>query len=101
MIAGDVPESLYREVLGSTRIIEQQGPIPSHGVVFLQALQEPTRGRLKAALLKLGDEPYRSLMRKLVSGIFLRFKPTTAEEHLGALNRYLQVTGLAYTETLR
>ena len=54
MIAGDVSETLYSEVLSSTRIIEQQGPIPSHGVAFARQLTAQQRGRLKDALLELG-----------------------------------------------
>jgi phosphonate transport system substrate-binding protein len=34
IIAGDVNEDLYFEVLNNTKIIHEQGPIPSHGVVF-------------------------------------------------------------------
>ena len=30
VIAGDVAESLYRDVLAKTRVIETQGPVPSH-----------------------------------------------------------------------
>jgi hypothetical protein len=40
-------------------------------------------------------------MRKFVSGIFVRFQPTTTEEHLGSLNEYLLKTGLSFTETLQ
>jgi phosphonate transport system substrate-binding protein len=101
VIAGDVPEELYREVLAGTRVIEQQGPIPSHGVVFSKDLKEPLRSRLKDALLALGQPEYRELMRKFISGIFVRFEETTTEEHLAPLNRFLEQTGLAFTERLR
>ncbi len=101
VIAGDVPEALYREVLAATKVIEQQGPVPSHGVVYARNLNEPLRTRLTQGLLKLGEESYRPLMRKFISGIFVRFQPTTADQHLSTLNRYLQATGLAYSETLR
>jgi len=101
IIAGDVPEGLYREVLDNTRVIEQQGPVPSHAVVFSKDLEEPLRSHLKEALLELGSDEHRDLMRKFVSGIFVRFAETTTEEHLGALNSFLNDTGLAYTENLR
>ena len=101
VIAGDVPEKLYREVLAETRVIETQGPIPSHAVVFAKQLQDPARTRLKDALLELGTAEHRDLMRKFISGIFVSFKPTTTEEHLATLDRYLALTQLQVTERLR
>jgi phosphonate transport system substrate-binding protein len=100
VIAGDVSERLYREVLGNTRIIEKQGPIPSHGVVFAGHLEEPARGQLKQALLEMGQPEQRDLMRKFISGIFVSFKPTTGEEHLASLSAYLAATQLAYVERM-
>jgi phosphonate transport system substrate-binding protein len=101
IIAGDVAESLYREVLSNTRVIEQQGPVPSHSVVFAKQLDAETKQQLKSALLELGKPEHRGLMRKFVSGIFVSFKETTAEEHLGPLARYLESTQLAFVEPLR
>jgi phosphonate transport system substrate-binding protein len=101
VIAGDVPEELYREVLDNTRVIEQQGPVPSHSVVFSRDLEDPLRSELKDALLELGDDQHRELMRKFISGIFVRFEETTTEEHLGSLNDFLDATGLTFTERLQ
>lgn len=101
VIAGDVPAELYREVLDNTRVIEEQGPIPSHSVIFSDSLKDPLRTDLKEALLELGADQHRELMRKFISGIFVRFEERTSEEHLGSLNRYLDETGLAFTESLR
>jgi phosphonate transport system substrate-binding protein len=101
VIAGDVSERLYREVLENTRVIEQQGPVPSHGVVFSKDLAEPTRGQLQAALMELGNPEQRPLMRKFISGIFVGFQPTTTAEHMGSLNRFLELTGLSFVERLR
>jgi phosphonate transport system substrate-binding protein len=101
VIAGDVPEELYREVLANTRVLEEQGPIPSHAVVFSRDLKDPLRGQLLDALLELGDEQHRDLMRKFVSGIFVRFEAATTEEHLGSLVEFLDQTGLAFTEQIR
>ena len=100
IIAGDVPEKLYKEVLDSTRIIEQQGPIPSHAVVLSKELKDPLRARTVQAISKLGAPEHRDLMRSFISSIFVGFKPTTAEEHLGPLDRYLKLVGLKYTERL-
>jgi phosphonate transport system substrate-binding protein len=101
IIAGDVSEALYREVLAGTRVIEQQGPIPSHAVAFSKQLDSATKQKLKTALIALGDEQHRPLMRKFISGIFVGFKETTAEEHLGPLAAFLELTQLAFVESLR
>jgi len=100
VIAGDVPEKLYNEVLAATRVIEEQGPIPSHAVVLSKELREPLRSRSVQAITKLGAPEHRDLMRSFISSIFVGFKPTTANEHLGSLNRYLKLARLKYTERL-
>jgi len=101
IIAGDVAEKLYREVLDGTRVVEQQGPVPSHSVVFAKQLDPQTKQQLKDALLELGKPEHRDLMRKFISGIFVGFRPTTAEQHLAALAKYLDTTQLAFVEPLR
>lgn len=101
IIAGDVSEALYREVLAGTSVIDQQGPIPSHAVAFAKQLDAETKQQLKDALLDLGKPEHRPLMRKFISGIFVGFKATTADEHLAALARFLDTTQLAFVEPLR
>lgn len=99
VIAGDVAEQLYREALAETRVIAEQGPIPSHALVVRKDLPEPLRTKLTQALEKMGSEN-RDLMRNFISGIFVGFKKTTAEEHLQGLNSYLEQTGIQYAERL-
>jgi len=101
IIAGDVSEKLYREVLSGTKVIEQQGPIPSHAVVFAKDFDPATKAQLREALLELGQPEQRVLMRKFISGIFVGFKPTTADQHLSALDKFLGQTQLAFVERLR
>lgn len=101
VIAGDVSEKLYREVLDGTRVIEQQGPVPSHAVLFAKDLGAADRTTLTEALLSLNAAERRPLMRKFISGIFVGFKETSAKEHLGALDKYLDLTQLAFVERLR
>ena len=60
-----------------------------------------TKQQLKDALLELGKPEHRDLMRKFISGIFVGFKATTAEQHLAALAKYLDTTQLAFVEPLR
>lgn len=97
VIAGDIPATLYFEVMNNTRVVGSQGPIPSHGVVFSKSLQEPLRSRLLQALLELGEkEP--QLMRQFISALFVRFEPTTSEKHLASLKHYIELTNLKYSE---
>ncbi|MCS6785363.1 MAG: phosphate/phosphite/phosphonate ABC transporter substrate-binding protein, partial [Candidatus Caldarchaeum sp.] len=97
VIAGDIPASLYFEAMNNSRVVGVQGPIPSHAVVFAKDLKEPIRSKLIQALLKLGEqEP--QLMRQFISALFVKFEPTTSEQHLGALRKYLETTNLRYTE---
>ncbi|MGH7767287.1 MAG: phosphate/phosphite/phosphonate ABC transporter substrate-binding protein [Candidatus Binatia bacterium] len=100
IIAGDVPEKLYNEVLGSTRVLEQQGPIPSHAVVISKELKDPLRAKVIQAIEKLGQPEHRDMMRSFISSLFVGFKPTTTAEHLGPLTRYLKLARLKYTERL-
>ncbi len=97
VIAGDVPEMLYRQVLENTRILEKQGPIPSHVIVVKKDLDVALRDQLVKAFLELNSEEYRGLMRQFVSGIFVRFEPAT-EEHLRPLEEMLRLTGFEFVE---
>jgi len=100
VIAGDVSEKLFREIQENTRIIETQGPIPSHGVVFSRSLEEPLRSELINAFMELNKPENNDLMRKLVSAIFVGFKKTSNEEHLAGLTAALNATGYKLTEKL-
>jgi len=92
IMAGDVPVKLYWEAMNNSKVLEQQGPIPSHAVLVSKRLPPEFKERLKKALLELNQRP--DLMRKFVSAIFVRFEEKTAEEHLGHLLRALEETGL-------
>src|SRR5262245_2509961 len=91
VIAGDVPEKLYNEVLGATRTIETQGPIPSHAVVLSKEFKDPLRSRLIQSVGKLSAPEHRDLMKTFISSLFVGFKPTNANEHLGSLQKYLKL----------
>lgn len=100
VIAGDVSEALYNEVLSYTRIVETQGPVPSHGVAFSKDFEEPLRTKFINAFLELNNPEYRLFMRKFISGIFVGFQQTTVTEHIGALSSALEKTGYKFTERL-
>ncbi|CAG0968241.1 MAG: phosphate/phosphite/phosphonate ABC transporter substrate-binding protein [Candidatus Methanoperedens sp.] len=100
VIAGDVSGTLFKEIMDNTRVIETQGPIPSHGVVFGKNLEEPLRSELINAFMELNEPENNDLMRKLVSAIFVGFKKTSNEEHLAGLSAALNATGYKLTEKL-
>ena len=96
VIAGDVAYDLYKEAISGSRVIEKQGPLPSHVVVAVNDLPEDLKTRIKAAFLELGQEDYRDLMKKLVSAIFVGFKESSSEEHLASLKKFIELTGLSF-----
>lgn len=100
IIAGDVPEKLYNEVLANSRVLEQQGPLPSHAVLLSKELKEPLRSRAVEAIAALGAAEHRALMRQFISGLFIGFQKTDAATHLGAFRQYLGLTGLRFTERM-
>jgi phosphonate transport system substrate-binding protein len=100
VIAGDVPARLYQTVLENSRVIGQQGPMPSHAVLVSKELREPLRSRVIEAIAALGTPEHRELMRTFISGIFVRFERSNAEKHLAAFRRYLELTGLRFTERI-
>lgn len=100
IIAGDVPAKLYDEVLANTRVLEQQGPIPSHGVLLSKELKEPLRTRVVEAMQGLNDPQYRDLMRGFISGIFVGFEKSSADQHLATLKNYLKLAGLTFSEKI-
>ena len=100
VMAGNVSGTLFKEIMDNTRVIETQGPIPSHGVVFSKNLEEPLRSELINAFMELNEPENNDLMRKLVSAIFVGFKKTSNEEHLAGLSAALNATGYKLTEKL-
>lgn len=100
IIAGDVSEKLYNEVLAGTRTLDKQGPIPSHSVVVSKELKEPLRARAIDAIAGLGEPSQRTLMRQFISSIFVGFQKSDAQTHLGTLKTYLTKSGLAFTERI-
>lgn len=97
IIAGDVPETLFNEVMANTRIIEKQGPIPSHVVVVANNLDASWKEKISQAFLTFNQPDYQPLMRKFVSGIFVRFEPSN-QEHLSTLKKMIELTGIPFTE---
>lgn len=97
--AGDINAKLYGEILNGTRVVAEQGPIPSHTVVYSQDFTGAPADALTKALLGLKDDK-RDIMRKLVSGIFVSFEETTTQEHVAGLSSALTTTGLRFQDKL-
>lgn len=98
--AGDINAQLYNTVLENTRIIAEQGPVPSHTVVFAKDFQGTDEAAaFQESLLELKGEK-RDLMRKFVSGIFVEFVPATTEDHIAGLTSALGVTGIKFSDKL-
>ncbi|HID05064.1 MAG TPA: phosphate/phosphite/phosphonate ABC transporter substrate-binding protein [Candidatus Caldiarchaeum subterraneum] len=97
VIAGDVAYDLYKEAIDNSRVLEKQGPLPSHVVVAVKDLPEELKQRIKLAFTELGREEYRDMMKRLVSAIFVGFRESTTEEHLGSLSKFIEMTGLEFT----
>ncbi|MCS7095398.1 MAG: phosphate/phosphite/phosphonate ABC transporter substrate-binding protein [Thaumarchaeota archaeon] len=94
--AGDIAYDLYQRVMATTRVIEQQGPLPSHTLVVSNRVDARTREQLVSAFLELGKEEYRDLMRNLVSGLFVGWERKGSKDHLSSLQRFIELTGLRY-----
>ncbi len=97
VIAGDVPETLYNDVLANTNIIEKQGPIPSHAVVIAKDIDPLLAAKIKKAFLEFNTDENKALMKKFVSGIFVRFQDST-KDHLEPLKKMVVLSGLEFTE---
>lgn len=92
IMAGDVPVSLFWEAMNKSRVLEKQGPIPSHVVLISKSLPDELKNKIIEAMLELNKRP--DLMRKFVSAIFIRFEKGNIEEHLKPLIEALDATGL-------
>ncbi|MEM0444566.1 MAG: phosphate/phosphite/phosphonate ABC transporter substrate-binding protein [Nitrososphaerota archaeon] len=97
VLAGDVSYELYIKAMNSSKVIEKQGPLPSHAVVVSSDLPEDIKQRLREAFMDLAQPQHRGLMKRLVSALFIGFEARTAEEHLGPLERFIELTGLQYS----
>ncbi len=96
VMAGDVSRELYERAMSTTRVVERQGPLPSHALVVSRDLDPKLREALVQAFIELGSSEKAELMRNLVSAIFVRWERTSSEEHLSSLGRYIELTGLEF-----
>ncbi|MEM3156093.1 MAG: phosphate/phosphite/phosphonate ABC transporter substrate-binding protein [Nitrososphaerota archaeon] len=97
VMAGDVSYELYTKAMESSRVLETQGPLPSHTVVVSQDLSADLKHRLREAFMELSNPEYRDLMKKMVSALFVGFESKTDTEHFSSLERYIEETGLRYS----
>ena len=97
IIAGDVAQTLYEDVLKNTKIVETQGPIPSHVFVVADGLTPDLEKQLTEAMMVFNSDEKRPLMKKFVSGIFVKFIKAD-NSHLESLKKMVATTGLSFTE---
>jgi phosphonate transport system substrate-binding protein len=90
--AGDVPAKLYKEALENSKIIEENGPNPSHVVLISNALPKEVKKKLWNSLKDLNKEPEK--VQKFVSAIFVKFGVKKADDHLKPVVDALRDTGL-------
>ncbi|MCS7143060.1 MAG: phosphate/phosphite/phosphonate ABC transporter substrate-binding protein [Aigarchaeota archaeon] len=97
VMAGDVSYSLYTQAMSASKVLESQGPLPSHGVVVIKDLPNDLKQRVKQAFLELSGPEHQYLMRRFVSSLFVGFEAKSAEEHFSALQKYITLTGFEFT----
>jgi phosphonate transport system substrate-binding protein len=90
--SGDIPEKLYKEALENSKIIEQNGPNPSHVTLISEDLPKDVKKKLWNAIKELNNEPQK--VQKFVSAIFVKFSVKKADDHLKSLSDALKRTGL-------
>ncbi|WP_337862362.1 PhnD/SsuA/transferrin family substrate-binding protein [Nitrososphaera sp.] len=92
VMAGDVPEKVYKEALENSNILETSGPAPAHVVLMSKSLPKDVKQKLTSALMDLNKDP--EMMKKFVSGIFVKFDKKQRKEHLAPVAEALSSTGL-------
>jgi phosphonate transport system substrate-binding protein len=73
------------------RVLERQGPIPTHGIAVRGSLPDAWKVRIREALLSLNEEPHRDLLRSVYGAE--RLVARSHEEHVSALERALVLVG--------
>lgn len=92
VMAGDVPEKLYKEALDNSKILETSGPNPAHVVLISKSLPKDVKDKLTKALLDLNKDPAK--IKNFVSGIFVKFDRKPMKAHIAPLQEALSKTGL-------
>jgi phosphonate transport system substrate-binding protein len=81
---------LTAEQRAKLKKMDDQGPVPSHVIAVRASLSPEVRGKLKAALLGLNDEPNVVLRDKLFTS---KLVEVDADAHISTLSEALKVSG--------
>ncbi|HYG73969.1 MAG TPA: phosphate/phosphite/phosphonate ABC transporter substrate-binding protein [Planctomycetota bacterium] len=81
---------LTAEQRAKLKKMDDQGPVPTHVIAVRAALSPEVRGKLKAALLGLNDEPNQTLRDKLFTS---KLVEVDADAHISTLSEALKVSG--------
>ena len=82
---------LTAEQRAKLKKMDDQGPVPSHVIAVRAVLSSEVRGKFKAALLGLNDEPNQTLRDKLFTS---KLVEVDADGHISTLSEALRVSGL-------
>lgn len=91
--ASDYAFELYLDEAqrAQVRVLERQGPVPTHGIAVRGDLSEEGKERIRDALLSLNEAPHRELLRSVYGAE--RLVARSHEEHVGALEQALDRVG--------
>jgi phosphonate transport system substrate-binding protein len=85
---------LTPEEQAQVKVISKQGPVPTHCVAVKDTLSKGLRDKIRVALLKLNEPEHRELLKSVYGAE--KIVATTHEQHVAALARALELTGLDY-----
>jgi len=86
----DKDKHLNAEQRGLLKIVQQQGPVPTHILAVRTSLPKQVKDKLKAALLKLNDEGNQPLRDKVFTS---KLVEADTDKHLESLTEALKLTG--------
>ncbi|HYF52445.1 MAG TPA: phosphate/phosphite/phosphonate ABC transporter substrate-binding protein [Planctomycetota bacterium] len=88
----DKDKHLTAEQRAQLKVVQQQGPVPTHILAVRTTLPKDLKDKLKAALLKLNEEANHALRDKVFTS---KLVEADTEKHLASLTEALKLTGQA------
>lgn len=76
------------------RVLTEQGPVPTHCIAVKSDLSAELRQKISDALMKLNEPEHKELLKSVYGA--QKLKPVTHDEHIGALKRAIEQTGLSF-----
>lgn len=85
---------LKPEEQARVKVIARQGPVPTHCIAAKNSLSQPLREKVRAALLKLNEPGHKDLLKSVYGAE--KLVASTHDQHVAALTKALELTGLDY-----